>query len=312
MKIYTKTNSIIPNIPYSKQGVYNGEYSIVLLGGSGYDYRDFDLCKESPEYYNRFDLEMPFPRINFQKMLSKYTATFSFTRPTDLLNVNLYFNGKYPAYIGSYDDLTPQNYSKFIFDLLNYHKIAPPYVLVGFSEGTLEAYCFAHYYSKYIKNIFLVDPTACFFLSHKLVKSFEKLRGNSMWIDKLINKKPKKPVFRDDININKIVKYYRKSRDEHDKQVIIVKKIDEYNFSIKMKAFIDDVSLYITQIPIYMCFAKREFNPADENKVHILKYKLYELIKKQNRKTKIKWFNAPHQVERVLPITLKDYIIKHV
>ena len=89
MKYYYKLNNIIDKIPTIKEGKYNG-FSIILLGGSSYKSKHFNKWEVSKndKFLRKFNYEVEYPNINFQKRLSKITTTFSFDRPTDLLNHN--------------------------------------------------------------------------------------------------------------------------------------------------------------------------------------------------------------------------------
>lgn len=112
-----KLNEIIKYIPCVKQGRYNGIYSFVLIGGSSYQSTQFNRfhVDKDDKFYRKFKYEIEYPNINFQKRLSKETTTFSFDRPTDLLNHNIFSAGKNKhVYIASKKDLTIKN-NAFLF-----------------------------------------------------------------------------------------------------------------------------------------------------------------------------------------------------
>ena len=52
--------------------------------------KPYRIIKQELDFYRKFNYEVEFPNINFQKRLSKITTAFAFDRPTDLLNNNLY------------------------------------------------------------------------------------------------------------------------------------------------------------------------------------------------------------------------------
>jgi len=133
MNIILNLNDIIPHIKYIKKGKYNKDIgTFVLIGGSSYKCSDFDKfhVNKNDDYYRKFNYEVEYPNINFQEKLSKCSTTFSFDRPTDLLNHNLYNNdlNKY-IYIASLHDLTIKKYAEFLNNLFNYHKLKQPYLL---------------------------------------------------------------------------------------------------------------------------------------------------------------------------------------
>jgi hypothetical protein len=260
-------------------------------------------------------MERKLPNINFQKMLSEHTATFSFSRPTDLLRINIENNKRYPVYSGSYDELTPQQYSKFIFDLLQHHDIKPPYVLIGFSEGGIDVYCFAYYYNKYVKQIFLLDPSSCFYLDHNLIIEYEALRKQDKLVCELFIYKPIKPDIEKNFNIIKALKYFNKSYNKLTKnqknQYDTVDNIICYNFSIKMRAYLDNMPIYINDKQINICFAESD-DCIDNSKYNVLQCSLYELIKEKNINTTMLRFSTPHEIYAVKPITLKNYIINNI
>lgn len=248
--IHTKLNSIIPYIPFVKQGKYNG-YSIILIGGSGYESTMFNsfFVDKNDNFYRKFNYETEFPNINFQKRLSKNTLTFSFDRPTDLLNHNLYNDRNHKhIYIASKKDLTIENYAKFINKLLQYHKIKPSYVFVGFSEGGYDILCFSKYYSKFINSIYFIDTP---FLE-KFLLQFEIYRNNEEWYKNILNNK---------------LTWNTKSKTTKDDLI----SIDVYNIEIKTLNII--LNLKISDIPdkpIYLLWSPYFDNPLKKDKT---KYK---------------------------------------
>ena len=178
MKVINSLTKIIPHIPVLEQGNYNG-FSFVLIGGGSYQVKQFNKVniKKDDDFYRKFNYEVEFPNINFQKRLSKITTTFAFDRPTDLLNHNLYSNANNEyIYIASLKDLTIKNNAKFILDLLKYHNIKPPYVFVVFSEGGFDVICFQKYYPKLVKQIFYIDTP----ILEKSWYEYEEFRGGKV------------------------------------------------------------------------------------------------------------------------------------
>ena len=121
MNIINNLQEIIPFLPYIKQGKYDKNIgTLILIGGSSYKSTDFDKfhVDKNDEFYRKFNYEAEYPNINFQTRLSKISSTFSFDRPTDLLNLNLYRNSKNKnIYIASLTDLTIRKYSQFLYNL---------------------------------------------------------------------------------------------------------------------------------------------------------------------------------------------------
>jgi hypothetical protein len=254
--IITKLNDIIPYLPYTKEGKYNNLFSYVLIGGSSYKSTYFNKFPGNT-FYRSFNYEKEYPNINFQKRLSKITQTFSFDRPTDLLNHNLYSNEHYThIYIATKTDLTIKNYANFIKNTLDYHKIKPPYIFIVFSEGGYDVLCFAKYYKHLIKQIYFIDTP---FLE-KYMLAYEKYRGNTNWYN--------------DILRNKLS---NKTTQE---------KIDVYNFEIKTLNII--LKLKLTDIPkdipIHMLWSPYYDNPTqkDKTKIKIIKAMISKLRNYKN------------------------------
>lgn len=160
MDIITNLNDIIPFLKFIKKGKFNEKIgTFILIGGSSYKCIDFDKynVNKYDNFYRKFKYEVEYPNINFQTRLSQASTTFSFDRPTDLLNHNLYRNEQYKKiYIASLRDLTIKKYSDFLCNLFAYHKLKPPYIFIVFSEGGYDVMCFAKYYSSVIKKYFLL------------------------------------------------------------------------------------------------------------------------------------------------------------
>ena len=299
MKYFYELDKIIPYITCKDEGKYNG-FSYVLVGGSSYKpsyFNKFNVPKND-NFYRKFNYEVEYPNINFQKMLSKKTKTFSFDRPTDLLNHNLYNNDKYNFYIASKGDLTIKKYGKFIKNLLDYHKIKPPYVFIGFSEGCYDTMTFAKYYPKLTKKIFWIDGGL---IGDSLIK-YEKFRKNHIWFDNLLK--------------DKFWKFNKNSINKKDKYLL--EKIDLFNYNIKTYQFLknDDLLKIDKNIPIIICWSK--YHPVGNKLIAKPKYviKIKKdycniLMKKYNLNIKCVWFDAPHHIERVFPITLSKFIIKN-
>ena len=66
--------------------------TFILIGGSSYKCSYFDKFNVNinDKFYRKFNYEKEYSNIDFQTGLSKISTTFSFDRPTDLLNHNLY------------------------------------------------------------------------------------------------------------------------------------------------------------------------------------------------------------------------------
>jgi hypothetical protein len=303
MKVINSLTEIIPHIPTLQQGEYNNSFSFILIGGGSYQTKTFNKVniKKDDDFYRKFDYEVEFPNINFQKRLSKISTTFSFDRPTDLLNNNLYSNdtNKY-IYIATLKDLSIKKNAKFILNLFNYHKIKPPYVFVVFSEGGFDVICFQKYYPKLVKQIFYIDTP----ILEKSWYEFEEFRGGKndmnqgLGFYKRLSKKQFSWNYIKYDNLNNI------TREE-------LEKIDLYNFEIKtynviMKLKISDfsksINMFILWSPYYISPTKK-----CKEKINILKKFSKKLNKYKNIKTE--FIDAPHQMEVVIPKTLSNYII---
>ena len=300
MRYYYNLSDLVPSVPYVKQGSFNG-CSFVLFGASSYKSGYFNKVTDdkSIKYYKKFKPETTYPNINFQKMLSQTSCTFSFDRPTDLLNHNLYTGTKYDYYVASKDDLTIRGYGKFVKQLLEYHNVSPPYVLVGVSEGCYDLMCFVKCYPELVKSVFWIDGGI---LGKELVQ-YENFRGNKKWHYDMANGKFWKPKINGPINTSK----------KH------LQKIDKYNFNIKCHHFLksDDLLKIPKSIPIHICWsAYFDFNQntmARPKKIINIKKNYTKTLKnKYGLNVTSKWFEGPHCLERVMPITLTRYIVKNI
>lgn len=283
--IITKLDKMIPYTPFKKAGQYNG-YSIILIGGSSYSLSSFDYFKKN-KFIKQFRTDTNHPNINFQKNLSKHTQTFSFVRPTDLLNLKLYSNYKpKKIYITSKQDLTIKSYGKFIYDLLNYHKVKPPYVFVVFSEGGYDVMCFSKYYEKLINSVYFIDTP---FLE-KYMFEFEKYRNNTKWLKNVLK--------------NKFM--WDHSKEISKEQLVY---IDGYNFEIKTLNIIS--KLKISNLPknkkFFILWSPYYDTPnqIDKKKVEI---QTLQNKKLPNNCTAL-WLKAPHQIERTIPNFLIEFIL---
>lgn len=301
MDILTNLNDIIPFLNFIKKGEFNKKIgTFILIGGSSYKCIDFDKynVNKYDNFYRKFKYEVEYPNINFQNRLSQASTTFSFDRPTDLLNHNLYRDEQHKKiYIASLRDLTIKKYSDFLYNLFAYHKLKPPYIFIVFSEGGYDVMCFAKYYSSVIKKIFFIDTP----LLDKYMIKFEKFRGNIDWLNNLINKK------KFSVKNTKL-----KDINEIDKELL--EKIDNYNFEVKTLNIIAKlkVSDFPKNIPIIILWS-----PYFDSATKISKEKVAiidEMNKKLDNYNNIiyMYLNAPHQMERVIPITLSKFIINSI
>lgn len=299
MQMFYTLTEIIPYLPHIKKGKYNKKIgSFVLLGGSSYKSVYFDKynVKKNDNFYRKFNYEIEYPNINFQTTLSKISTTFSFDRPTDLLSHNIWSDENYKKiYIASLQDLTIKKYSKFIYDVLLYYKIKPPYIFITFSEGGYDVLCFSKYYSNLIKKIYFVDTP----LLEKYMLMYEKFRGGvndpnqGLGFYKRLSKKK--------FSWNK--KFINKNEFE---------KIDLYNFEIKTYNIIMKLKIidFPKTIPMVIFWSPYYDNPLKKSKVKINIIKQMNI--KLNNNIQTYFLNAPHQIERVLPITLLSLIVKNL
>ena len=298
MNIITNLKKTIPFLPYIKKGKYNHNIgTFILIGGSSYKCIYFDKINvdKDNKFYRKFNYEVKYPNINFQTRLSKISTTFSFDRPTDLLNQNLYANEKNKnIYVASLYDLTIKKYSEFLHTLFNYHKLKPPYIFIVFSEGGYDVLCFSKYYNKFIKKIYFIDTP---YLGKYLVM-FEKFRKNYKWLNDVRKQK---------FSWNKNNKIDITNEDE-------LKNIDVYNFEIKTHNIIDKITMsdFPKKIPIVILWS-----PYFDSPTKISKEKT-EIINKMNKELDnhnniiYMYVKAPHQMEKVLPITLSNFIINTI
>jgi hypothetical protein len=298
MNIINNLQDMIPFIPHIKKGKYNKDIgTFILIGGSSYKsihFNKFNVDKND-KFYRKFNYEVEYPNIDFQTRLSKISTTFSFDRPTDILNHNLYSNENYKnIYIASLRDLTINNYSTFLHNLFNYHKLKPPYLFIAMSEGGYDVLSFSKYYSKLIKKIYFIDTP---FLD-KYMLMFEKFRGNLEWYKNVINKK---------FSWNQ-----KNKKDFLDKKTL--EQIDIYNFEIKTHNIINKLKIddFPKNIEIIILWS-----PYYDSPTKISKEKL-NIINQMNKKLDnyknitYLFMNAPHQMERVIPITLSNFIINTI
>ena len=292
--VHNKLTELIPLLPTPViEGIYK-EFSFVLIGGSSYKSSYFNkfVVSTDNKFYRKFNYETEYPYINFQKRLSKITQTISFDRPTDLLNHNLYSNGHNEhIYVASKKDLTMKNYAKFMKKTLDYYKIRQPYVFIGASEGGYDILCFSKYYENLIKKIYFIDTP----LLGKYMLEFEKYRGNDKWYE----------------NLNKNILSW--NGDFGDMGNDVLQKIDVYNFEIKTINVLMKLNLKSLQLNVPMTIFWSPY--LDSQKINKKKVKI---INKMNKKLKKNicintiFMDAPHQMERVIPITLSQFIIDTV
>ena len=124
---------------------------------------------------------------------------------------------------------------------------------------------------------------------------YEKFRGNLKWYKDLEAKKFSwKPI-------NKI--------DLSDKDIL--QKMDTYNFEIKTYNFINKMTIndFPKKIPIIILWSPYFDSPTkiSKEKTDIIN-KMNEELHQYNNITTF-YMNAPHQMERVIPITLSNFII---
>ncbi len=283
----------IPYLHYIKKGIYNKSIgTIILLGGAGYNCKYFNkvVFDETNKWYNKFYHERKYPNINFQNELSKYTETFSFDRPIDMLQNNLYNNENYKHfYIASLSDLTIQKYANFMYELFKYHKLKPPYIFYGISQGAYDALIFSKFYPNLIKRVICSDSP----LLEKYMLKFEYYRGNKEIIHKIINKdfcwKPTKKL--------NLTKEELINIDDYNSQ------ISYYNHIFKLKN-----TDFNNNVRFIICYSPFKFShKPDKEYIKIVNKQRLKLQKYTNVSTI--FINGPHQLERTLPLTMTNLII---
>lgn len=289
-------NDTIQYLHYKKSGKYNKNIgTIILIGGSSYKYSEFNKVNfdETNNFYNKFNHENKYPNINFQKELSKYSLTFSFDRPTDMLNLNLYSNENYKYfYYTSLKNLTIKNYAVFLYNLFNYHKLKPPFIIYGVSEGAYDALCFCKYYNNLVKKVFCVDSPYL----EKYLEQFEIFRNNKKWLNNIKNKNFNF-CFSKNINLTKnnltLIDYYNYNIKYYN--ILSKLKINDFNFK--------NINFYIIWSPYHI-------NKINKEKIKIQQNQNKELLKYSN--INILYLNGPHQLERTFPLTLSKLIINSI
>lgn len=283
---HTRLEDIVPHVPASKKGVYRG-YSIVVLGGSSYSVESLDRFQPQDEstYFPNIKKECAYPNINFMKRLSAATTTFTFERPTDLINANLYGGADHRhLYVASKTDLTIKKYGMFIDRMLQHHGVRGPYVFVGLSEGSYDALCYRRLRPGAVAGLCFVDSP---YLERHIL-AFERLRGNLWWYEKLARgeyswdarRRPAEADWRD---------------------------VDAYNFEMKTQNII--TRLRVADVPPgavvlwspYFASQRRR----DRRMMAVQDALSAEYMA---RGVRVERRDAPHQMERVIPLSLAQLI----
>jgi hypothetical protein len=198
--------------------------------------------------------------------------------------------------------LTIKNYSKFLFDLFNYYELEPPYIFITFSEGGFDVLCFSKYYNQLIKQIYFIDTP----ILGRYLDMFEKFRNNDKWMNDVRNKQ----FTWDPLKGNLLKGNVLKETQEQE----TLEKIDIYNFEIKTYNIINKLTMadLPTKIPVIIIWSPYFESPNKKSKE---KTKILDTMSKElDNFTNIKYLymDAPHQIERVLPITLSNFIISNL
>jgi pimeloyl-ACP methyl ester carboxylesterase len=284
----------IPFLPHVKSGTYDPSVgTFVLVGGSSYQCTDFDTFEvaESNDFYRKFDYEVEFPHINFQARLSRQSATFSFDRPTDLLNHNLYAGGTHGrVYVASWRDLTVERYARFMRSLFEHHELKPPYIFVACSEGGYDVLCFARHFARLVKKIYFIDTP----IVGRYWERFETFRGNRQWYK--------------DLEARKLSWEPTRAMDVSEE---MLERIDVYNFEVKTVSVINQFTIddFPQKTPMAFLWSPYFDSPTavSREKVSILK-ELSAALKRRYAGAMCLFVDAPHQVERVLPLSLAAFI----
>lgn len=301
MIIHRSIMEMVPLVDVVKQGKWNG-FAYVLIGGSGYmptDFNHYDVPK-TDQFYRKFHYETEWPKINFQQNLSEDSLAFAFDRPTDILNHDLYNNTKHKhIYIATETDLTIRSTAEFIKGVLDHHKIKPPYRFVVFSEGGFDVMCFHKYFSELVQDIYFIDTP---FLEKYMV-AFDTYRGNLPWMKDVLRRK-----YSWNGSLDDLVRGFGASGEDLSRKQL--EKIDAYNFEIKTHNVIFKLKMSDVpkQVTCYFLLSPYLDNPTkkDKTKIKILKA-MHKHLKYDN--AKMFWVNAPHQIERTLPISLARFIV---
>lgn len=278
--------NIVQNTPYKKAGLYKG-FSIILFGGSSYDYSTWDRVDKKWVTWATKTLKKSVKEdINFQKDLSTRTETFSFTRPYDLLNVNLYQNKQYKIIKLPNKFFIPKNFAIYVKELLNHHKIRPPYFLYGASEGCDDVMIFAKYYPKLICGVILEDPTG---MNGDISLSieFETLRGNKKWINDLISGKISMKL---DWDINSKSK---KELKAFDNKLIEKRWYNIFKYRNQLA--------WSVPFPLMLLMAGTPHARRHEKKEKLIKEKLVKKFQRYNKNNMSFMFlgpDVPHQIHR--------------
>jgi pimeloyl-ACP methyl ester carboxylesterase len=297
-RIHRRLEDILPHVETVSKGEYRG-YTVVLIGGSSYRPSHFESYPEaeSSEFFGAFRdrREAPYAEIRFQTRLSGHTATFAFDRPTDLLNHRLYDagSGLRHVYVPTRTDLTVRRYALFMARLFRRHAVRPPYVLVGFSEGGFDALCFAKHFPMLTRAVCFVDSLVL----GRLWREFETFRGNDQWYR--------------DLAAGRFSFDHRRvpaTCDGADRETL--ERLDTYIFERKtvdviLKLGVRDIP---RSVPMLQLWSPYQDDPRvpDERKV--------DIQRRQSRlypaNIRSRWLDAPHQMERVIPLTLATLVVQ--
>ena len=212
-----------------------------------------------------------------------FTETFAFTRPTDFAILN---EGN-QDFVAEYEEMIPKNYSRFVFELLKFHNVKPPYILIGNSHGCVDATAFSFYYKNSIHSLFLLDNT-----NFNYERKFDKVA--SIIYGEILDKNnwrysiPSKPN-------NK-------------------KELEQYNIDIKSKAFFDNFPLWKLDKPIFLIWSD-SINREDEKyfqEIVSIKNNFSKELEIYNNMVIIKWVDAPHQSYHTISSEIAIYIINSI
>lgn len=157
----------LDKIPYKLLRKKNSKKTIILLSGTGGNFEQWDEDKPLEFYRQRimphwcdakkYEHLIKKGKSNFQKHLSKFFTTFSFT-PFEYIKENIIEENK------TYQTVEPNKYfydiKQIVFtmkQLILKFKLTPPFIFVGFSEGGWRALIMQEHIPNTEKCV-LIDP----------------------------------------------------------------------------------------------------------------------------------------------------------
>lgn len=125
----------------------------------------------------------------------------------------------------------------------------------------------------------------------KSIHDFEAYRGNTQWYK----------------NLERGIMSWRPFKQPSSLDDLMA--IDNYNFELKTLNIIINLKLsdFPKDMPIYLFWSPYFDDPTTKNQVKIKIQKKQSMLMRKN--IIISWLDAPHQMERVIPVFLSNFIL---